>query len=1806
MKKRLLSLVLVLVMVLSLVPSSAFAAATRYSLQLLYGTDYVVKVWASNEGETTYTKNKEVTLTDSAGNEFTGWAQEIVEVTDEATDEWNTKFYYDTTTQKCVLVLNGAKLDSFNNDANTIVSDSNAIYGLSTNNSYNFHVIVKADSLLESGTAILGNGSVNTKLQSLEVTSEGNAKLTCNNKGYFAHLQGSYIKLNANIDFNGNGNSFLYLNKGGAYYQIDGGHYKVTAYRFTTHSNSNYPVYVNGGSFDVTTTNRFAYSPIVFADGLCYTAKNASGTNLNLSSGNSSKRVIVNTYGDHVLAGENTDCTAGGTCSVCSKDVAGRATHEIAADDGNCTTAITCKYCDVVMAEGAADHVPGEPSGDCTVAVKCVNCDVDTTPAKEHTPKDPVIENETEVDYDSVVYCDECGKEISRETLSKLCPHTNSVLLGQEDYTCTENGIASYHCNDCEEDYEVILEAPGHDHKVTAVVGATISERGYSVYTCTVCGDTYMDDYVDKILPIVIIGTTPYFSLKEAVEAAQPGDTLIICRSQKVGEGVYIDKDLTIDFRGCYYSIDKAYNGAAMEIAPGVTVTLKNSKPEKESKLSIAYSNDKGVCATDFTYLIKNDGTLYVKDVVLNGSNTHAAGETYTLYNAGVIYLDSGAVVTARVQTLFNVGTITKAADAEVTAPSDYHFNDSGVLELHNYTITKHGATVYEVAYDLYTCSCGEFFKEYTGTNKLSIVAKNPALGMHYASLQEAIDAAESGQLIEMTQRSKTGTSIVIPAGKKLTIDMKGYYYAITQVTNGAGLIVEEGAELNLISTDAASRFMIEYTAHENSAAPIEAVIKNNGTLKVENIHINGNNLFGTGTFAVMNYNDLTLKDNSFITVFAESNTGEIMGNYTLDQSSDARLATSEQMENVDIQKTATAGGAITLHPGSNVTYTITITNNNYVPVSLNITDSIPKHSQFLNGCDDVRDKNMHWTVKNIQPDETVTITYALTNTNTLDQVKNAYADIVVKNTDVKVVGKTVAAEDPEIYVLETFNKEDRRKIEMGIDAMVTANLTAKNSSKQEMNRIPLVNMMYYVGFSAAPGFGTSDPDAVFTMIFEQAGQGGGGSSSGGAEDVVEKASNLLDKVVPTLYGGTAVPADKDVLFRGARATEVTTADLISGDVIFVNNDGATKIYIYDGTYLVELAQRCVATKIDPASVLSTLPQSDKYVVLRVSISYNITFALKEGEYFNAADKEGWTDLEKQLIATAESYLLRGDRNQYTDDMTGISQFRWQSSLNLPEDCTIDQYGYSNCAAFTYDVHWATYGVAHKAKNASGSSVAMNTTTNLASATSRGWDPETLTGDNASSIFYCTPMVKDASGKYVSTMTAEEQAATKELIISLLRPGDIICIRRTTSSGHAMLYAGNGTIIHSSGSSYSDTNKTDTHEATIRFRMVEDLFDPSIYNSTSYVFNLVSFSIVRLQNLKSDAAPTENTVNRVENMQGVVAEKVSSTAMGKTVNCGDEITYTFHIFNTNKAEKEFAIRDILDENVTFVSATNGGVADGSNISWDIVVPAETRVSVSYTVKVKDGLANYTEINNTKATINGVMHRCHNTYVANTLTTDQQQTLLAAIETVKGMDVSGLNSVELVELIYKTAFGVDDLFGEKVTNFSMLLDGGANQDKNNPVLGEDNVGIFNDTKYWSSTSSNTTNRNAVSFMDSNTSKPALMVAPGMWGGGLVYNSSYNQNGRDERALRYLDVDGKTVLRSRYYWEKDLVIGDVYVLKGSSSEWLFIYVGNNTFVTMAAGTTYDVFEEVSVSYLFEYTPHSTWKKHAVLRPSITLGI
>ena len=64
-----------------------------------------------------------------------------------------------------------------------------------------------------------------------------------------------------------------------------------------------------------------------------------------------------------------------------------------------------------------------------------------------------------------------------------------------------------------------------------------------------------------------------------------------------------------------------------------------------------------------------------------------------------------------------------------------------------------------------------------------------------------------------------------------------------------------------------------------------------------------------------------------------------------------------------------------------------------------------------------------------------------------------------------------------------------------------------------------------------------------------------------------------------------------------------------------------------------------------------------------------------------------------------------------------------------------------------------------------------------------------------------------------------------------------------------------------------------------------------------------------------------------------------------------------------------------------------------------------------------------------------------------------------------------------------------------------------------------------------------------------------------------------------------------------------MGDLLVMQGEETEVMYIYTGNNTFVSLNAE---DLFANHTVTDLFGYAPSTDWLYTAVLRPSLVLDI
>jgi len=652
-------------------------------------------------------------------------------------------------------------------------------------------------------------------------------------------------------------------------------------------------------------------------------------------------------------------------------------------------------------------------------------------------------------------------------------------------------------------------------------------------------------------------------------------------------------------------------------------------------------------------------------------------------------------------------------------------------------------------------------------------------------------------------------------------------------------------------------------------------------------------------------------------------------------------------------EKVVNCSAGKTVHPGEELKYTIRVQNNGEETAAVTILDVVPDYTTLIAGGDVVSDGELSWEVT-IPAGKLQEVSYIVK----VDDDINLCGNASVIN---KAIINGISLSCPEIYIDRTFNIFDQKKVKTAIFAM----------SNSEFSGIELAKNIYYVATSKSFTM-DGTPSEVLDKTFSDAKDEDGESA---AENI-----NLQKMVAPMLYGGKAVAGKPAAYLRGEKAETITRADLVVGDLLLIENNG-TKVYLYDGEAFVEMLANGVI-KTDANGLLAALDTADRFAVYRPSMGIqNINYSVSEKEEELSAAQEA-------LIATAESYLLRGSRLQYADsNMYPYGEDRFQTGVNAPEDCTVDDWGYTNCASFCHDVY--LFGLDYE--------IGMYTTRKLIAA------------DNEIRPFYYA-------------VTGEETEAEKEEVekkfYETLLPGDII-VYRFSGGGHAMFYAGNGTIIHSTGYTYKYATQVEQYEASIRYRSYRDLFTPT---DSRYVFGgkLTELALVRPLNTWSGEIP-ENTVNRMENMQGVIAEKRSFPTYGQSVNPGSDVTFRFVLTNAGEETKTLEIKDTIPQNTTLVSG--GATVEGNNLSWTVTVPAGEMATVEYTVRVNDDKAlcgNYVE---SRSTVGGVSVNCKKILIENTLTAEEQLKVLAALDAYEDFDASAF---ETANAIYKNALGVEQI------------------------------------------------------------------------------------------------------------------------------------------------------------------------------------
>lgn len=189
---------------------------------------------------------------------------------------------------------------------------------------------------------------------------------------------------------------------------------------------------------------------------------------------------------EHV--GDAATCTEEAVCDVCGQVYHGALGHNYYSE----STAPTCTE------EGFTVHT----------CVLCGDSYVDAV-------QEPLGHTFADATCTEAATCTVCG-----ETEGEPLGHSFESVILQP--TCTADGYGSYTCTVCEYHYEEVLPTPGHvweeancvapktctvcgltegessDHYYKSVVtDPTCTEAGFTTHTCTGCGDSYVDSYVE-------------------------------------------------------------------------------------------------------------------------------------------------------------------------------------------------------------------------------------------------------------------------------------------------------------------------------------------------------------------------------------------------------------------------------------------------------------------------------------------------------------------------------------------------------------------------------------------------------------------------------------------------------------------------------------------------------------------------------------------------------------------------------------------------------------------------------------------------------------------------------------------------------------------------------------------------------------------------------------------------------------------------------------------------------------------------------------------------------------------------------------------------------------------------------------------------------------------------------------------------------------------------------------------------------------------------------------------------------------
>ncbi len=168
-----------------------------------------------------------------------------------------------------------------------------------------------------------------------------------------------------------------------------------------------------------------------------------------------------------------------------------------------CTVKVNSAQCSHEYGEWVTDVEPTceNPGSKHRVCTKCKEEEKDTISAAGHsyseelqTVKEPTC---TE-DGEQARVCTVCGALTDNAPI-EATGHTFGDWTSEKTVNCNEEGTEYRECSKCGERETRTIETTAHNYELKEQIEPTLDGPGQRTYTCTICSDTYSEEYVPEV-----------------------------------------------------------------------------------------------------------------------------------------------------------------------------------------------------------------------------------------------------------------------------------------------------------------------------------------------------------------------------------------------------------------------------------------------------------------------------------------------------------------------------------------------------------------------------------------------------------------------------------------------------------------------------------------------------------------------------------------------------------------------------------------------------------------------------------------------------------------------------------------------------------------------------------------------------------------------------------------------------------------------------------------------------------------------------------------------------------------------------------------------------------------------------------------------------------------------------------------------------------------------------------------------------------------------------------------------------------